>query len=174
MSKRIPVNGFGMPLYSTGASGISKTKADQLYVNTSVDKMTGDLNIGGFQISNVETPIDPIDPTDVSTKAYVDQQHQSLKIILQAEMDQHDNNITYKIKIQVNITNVIATLGVSIERIAIQSIWLKSGNNWMNATHNDDVKYMITFESGRLYFYCKKLHARFTGDCMLIVKILKS
>ena len=57
--------------------------------------MTGDLNMGGFQISNVETPIDP---TDVSTKAYVDQQLQSLKNILQAGMDQHDNNITYKNK----------------------------------------------------------------------------
>ena len=64
MSKRIPVNGFGVP-YSTGASGLSKPKADWLYVNTSGDKMTGDLNMGGFQISNVETPIDP---TDVSTK----------------------------------------------------------------------------------------------------------
>ena len=63
---------------------------------------------------------------------------------------------------------------VPIERIVIQSIWLKSGNNWINATHNDEVKYMIAFESGRLYFYCKKLHARFTGDCVLIVKILKS
>ena len=50
--------------------------------------MTGDLNMGGFQISNVETPIDP---SDVSTEAYVDQQLQSLKIILQAEMDQHGN-----------------------------------------------------------------------------------
>ena len=171
MSKRIPVNGFGVPLYSTGASGLSKPKADWLYVNTSGDKMTGDLNMGGFQISNVETPIDP---TDVSTKAYVDQQLQSLKIILQARIDQHDNNITYKIKIQANITNVVATLMVSIERIVIQSVWLKSGNNWINATHNDEVKYMITFESGRLYFYCKKLHARFTGDCVLNVKILKS
>ena len=149
MSKRIPVNGFGVPLYSTGASGLSKPKADRLYVNTSGDKMTGDLNMGGFQISNVETPIDP---TDVSTKAYVDQQLQSLKIILQARMDQHDNNITYKIRIKANITNVVATLMVSIKRIVIQSIWLKSGNNWINATHNDDVKYMITFESGRLYF----------------------
>ena len=92
MSKRIPVNGFGVPLYSTGASGLSKPKDDQLYVNTSGDKMTGDLNMGGFQISNVETPINP---TDVSTKAYVDQQLQSMKIILQDEMDQHDNNITY-------------------------------------------------------------------------------
>ena len=81
-----------------------------LYVNTSGDKMTGDLNMGGFQISNVETPIDP---TDVSTKAYVDQQLQS------AEMDQHDNNITYKIRIQANITNVVATLMVPIERIVI-------------------------------------------------------
>ena len=84
MSKRIAVNGFGVPLYSTGASGLSKPKADWLYVNTSGDKMTGDLNMGGFQISNVETPIDP---TDVSMKAYVDQQLQSMKIILQAEMD---------------------------------------------------------------------------------------
>ena len=91
MSKRIPVNGFGVPLYSTSASSLSKPKADWLYVNTSGDKMTGDLNMGGFQISNVETPIDP---TVASTKAYVDQQLQSLKIILQAEMDQHDNNIT--------------------------------------------------------------------------------
>ena len=57
MSKRIPVNGFGMPLYSTTiASNLSKPKADWLYVNTSGDKMTGDLNMGGFQISNVETP----------------------------------------------------------------------------------------------------------------------
>ena len=61
---------------------------------------------------------------------------------------------------------------VPIERIVIQSIWLKLGNNWINATHNDDVKYMVTFENGRLYFYCKKLHARFTGDCVLIAKIL--
>ena len=55
-------------------------------MNTSGNKMTGDLNMGGFQISNVETPVDP---TDVSTKAYVDQQLQSMKIILvlQAEMD---------------------------------------------------------------------------------------
>ena len=103
MSKRIPVNGFVVPLYSTGASSLSKPKAEWLYmyVNTSGDKMTGDLNMGDFQISNVETPIDP---TDVSTKAYVDQQLQLLKIILQAEMDQHDNNITYKIRIQANIT----------------------------------------------------------------------
>ena len=91
------------------ASSLSKPKAEQLHVNTSGDKMTGDLNMGGFQISNVETPIDP---TDVSTKAYVDQQLQSMKIILQAEMDQHDNNITYKIRIQANITNVVATLMV--------------------------------------------------------------
>ena len=119
MSKQIPVNGFGVPLYFTGASSLSKPKANRLYVNTSGDKMTGDLNMGGFQISNVETPIDP---TDVSTKAYVDQQLQSLKIILQAEMDQHDNNITYKIRINANITNVVATLGVPIERIVIQSI----------------------------------------------------
>ena len=63
---------------------------------------------------------------------------------------------------------------VPIERIVIRSIWLKSGNNWINATHNDDVKYMVTFENGRLYFYCKKLHVRFTGDCVLNVKILKS
>ena len=27
MSKRIPVNGFGVPLYSTDASGLSKTKS---------------------------------------------------------------------------------------------------------------------------------------------------
>ena len=169
MSKRIPVNGFGMPLYSTGASGLSKPKANWLYVNTSGDKMTGDLNMGGFQISNVETPVDP---TDVSTKAYVDQQLQSMKTILQAEMDQHDNNITHKIRIQANITNVVTTLMVPIERIVIQSIWLKSGNNCINTTHNDYVKYMVTFENGRLYFYCKKLHTRFTGDCMLIVEIL--
>ena len=89
-------------------------------------------------------------------------------------MDQHDNNITYKIRIQANITNVVTTLMVPIERIVIQSIWLKSGNNWINATHNDDVKYMVTFKNGRLYFYCKELHARFTGDCVFIVKILKS
>ena len=81
----------------------------------------------------------------------VDQQLQLMKIILQAEMDQHDNNITYKIMIQANITNLVATLMVPIERIVIQCIWLKSGSNWINATHNDDVKYMITFESGRLY-----------------------
>ena len=133
--------------------------------------MTGDLNMGGFQISNAETPIDP---TDVSTKAYVDQQLQSLKIILQTEMDQHDNNITYKIRIKANIANVVATLGVLIERIVIQSIWLKSGNDWINATHNDEVKYMITFKVVVCFFYCKKLHARFTGDCVLNVKILKS
>ena len=160
------MNGFGVPLYSTGASGLSKPKADWLYVNTSGDKMTGDLNMGGFQISNVETPIDP---TDVSTKAYVDQQLQSLKIILQARIDQHDNNITYKIKIQANITNVVATLMVSIERIVIQSVWLKSGNNWINATHHDDVKYMVTFENGHLHFYCKKLHAGFTGECVFLL-----
>ena len=117
--------------------------------------------MSGFQISNVETPIDP---TDVSTKAYIDQQFQSMKTILQAEMNQHDNNITYKIRIQANITNVVTNLMVPIERIVIQSIWLKSGNNWINATHNDDVKYMVTFESGCLCFYCKKLHTRFTED----------
>ena len=91
MSKRIPVNGFCVPLYSTSGSGLSKPKANHLYANTSGNKMTGDLNMGGFQISNVETPIDP---TDVSTKAYIDQQIQSMKTILQAEMNQHDNNIT--------------------------------------------------------------------------------
>ena len=95
MSKQIPVNGFGVPLYSTSASGLTKPKADRLYVNTSSDKMTGDLNMGGFQISNVETPVDP---TDVSTKGHADQQLQSMKTILQAEMDQHDNNITCKIR----------------------------------------------------------------------------
>ena len=31
MSKRIPVNGFGVPLYSLGASSSSKPKADLLY-----------------------------------------------------------------------------------------------------------------------------------------------
>ena len=134
MSKRIPVNGFGMPLYSTGASGLFKPKANWLYVNTSGDKMTGNLNMGGFQISNVEAPIDP---TDVSTKAYVHQQLQSMKIILQAEIDQHDNNITYKFKIQTGHTKMVATLMVPIERIVIQSIWLKSESNWINATHND-------------------------------------
>ena len=45
MSKRIPVNGFSVPLYSTDASSLSKPKADRLYVNTRGDKMTGDLNI---------------------------------------------------------------------------------------------------------------------------------
>ena len=91
MSKRIPVNGFCMPLYSTSASSLSKPKANWLYViNTSGEKMTGDLNMGGFQISSVETPVDP---TDVSTKAYVNQQLQSVKTILQSEMDQRDNNI---------------------------------------------------------------------------------
>ena len=70
------------------------------------------------KISNVETPADP---TDVSTKAYVDQQLQSMKTILQAEMDQHDNNIIYKIRVQANITNVVAPLMVPIERIVIQS-----------------------------------------------------
>ena len=152
-------------MYSTGASGLSKPKADRLYVNTSSDKMTGDLNMGGFQISNVETPEDL---TDVSVKAYDNQQLQSMKTILQAEMDQHDNNITYKFKIQTGHAKMIATLMVPIERIVIQSIWLKSGDKWINATHNDDVKYMATFESGHLYFYCKKLHTRFTGDCMLL------
>ena len=49
MSKRIPVNGFGVPLYSTSSSDLSKPKANWLYVNTSSDKMTGDLNMGGFQ-----------------------------------------------------------------------------------------------------------------------------
>ena len=38
--------------------------------------MSDDLNMGGFQISNVETPIDP---TDASTKAYIDHQIQSMK-----------------------------------------------------------------------------------------------
>ena len=142
MNKRIPVNGFGVPLYSTSASGLLKPKADQLYVNTSSDKMTGDLNMGGFQISNVETPIDP---TAVSMKDYIDQQLQSMKTILQAKMYQHDNNIICIIRIQANITNVVATLMAPIERIVIQSIWLKSGNNWINAAHNDDVKYMVTF-----------------------------
>ena len=72
--------------------------------------------------------------------------------------------------------DMLATLMVPIERIVMQSVWLKLGDNWINANaiHNDDVKYMITFESGRLHFYCKKLHARFTGDCVIIVKILKS
>ena len=101
------MNGFGVALYSTSASGLLKPEADRLYVNTSGDKMAGDLNMGGFQISNVETPIDP---TDVSTKAYVDQQLQSMKTVLQADMNQHDNNITYKIRTQANITNVVTTL----------------------------------------------------------------
>ena len=48
MSKRIAVNGFGVPLYSTGSSSLSRPKADWLYVNKSGDKMTGDLNMGGF------------------------------------------------------------------------------------------------------------------------------
>ena len=112
-----------MPLFSTSANGLLKPKADQLYVNTSSDKMTGDLNMGGFQISNVETPIDP---TDVSTKAYVDQQLQSMKTIQQAEMDQRDNNITYKIRIQANIINVVTTLMVPIERIVVQMVKIRN------------------------------------------------
>ena len=56
-------------------------------------------------------------------------------------MNQRNNNITYKLKIHANVTNMVAILMVLIERIVIQSVWLKSGNNWINATHNDDVKY---------------------------------
>ena len=173
MSKRIPMNGFGMPLYSTSASSLSKPKANQLYVNTGGDKMTGDLNMGGFQISNMETPIDPI---DVSMKAYVDQQLQLMKTILQAEVDQHDNNITYKIRIQANITNVIASLMVPIERIMIQRIWLKSGNNSINATHNDYVKYIVTFENGHLYFtdeQMKKVYWKLRAYCKDIKDFIK-
>ena len=60
-------------------TGLSKPKVNHLYLNTSGDKMSGDLNLSSFQISNVETPIDP---TDASTKSYVDQQIQSMKTIL--------------------------------------------------------------------------------------------
>ena len=46
MSKQIPVNGFGVPLYSTSGKWSSKPKVDHLYLNTSGGKMSGDLNMG--------------------------------------------------------------------------------------------------------------------------------
>ena len=103
-----------MPLYSASGSGLCLPKVDCLYLDTTGDKMTGDINMGGFQICNVESPVRS---ADVSTEAYVDSQIQSIKIILQAEMDQCSNNITHKFSFMAGVANIATTLVVPIEKL---------------------------------------------------------
>ena len=71
MSNRIPIDNFGTPIRSKGVDSLSKPTADRLYLNVKgPDEMNSDLDLGGFQINNVDTPEDS---TDATNKAYVDQ-----------------------------------------------------------------------------------------------------
>ncbi len=81
----------------------------------------------------------------------------------------------YKINIVAGQSQMITTLSVPAENIIIQSIWFKTASNdWIYALGHDDIKCKISVESDRLYFYCFKLHARYTGDCMIVVQIIKN
>ena len=71
MSNQIPINNFGEPIQSGLSSGLSKPKADQLYLNVyGGDAMCSDLDMSGFQISNLDTPKTP---DDAANKGYVDE-----------------------------------------------------------------------------------------------------
>ena len=74
MSNRIPTNNFGTSLHTNGG-GLSKSVADQRYINVSGDKMDNDLDMNGFKISNVDYPEHP---SQVANKSYVDQAYNLL------------------------------------------------------------------------------------------------
>lgn len=225
MSNRIPINNFGTPIQSKTKGGLSKLKADHLYLNVSgEDSMASDLNMGGYQISNVDTPEAT---TDAANKAYVDRLNAviSQKIAaltarifeltqahdLLVKTNYVDNKVAtlagrldafalehvdftkkayveaqiqsitpvfkrYPFKIVSNRSKMVANFNNlhMIGNLIIQSVWFKiSPDSWINGCGVDDVKYMITFQNHSLYFYCKKIHPKFTGDCELIVQTLE-
>ena len=65
---------------------------------------------------------------------------------------------------------IITNLSVPVENVIIQSIKFKTSlGDWVNVTAFDDIKCSITFEKNCLYFYCVKLHSRYTGECMIVI-----
>jgi len=71
MTLRIPINNFGTPIYSSTEGGLSKIAADRAYINVDGgDQMKGNLEMSGYKISNLKTPVENQDATN---KLYVDQ-----------------------------------------------------------------------------------------------------
>ena len=70
MTNRILVDKFGSTNYLKSGTALSKIVTDHSYVNSDGDEMSGDLNLGGHTISNVDTPNLS---NDAANKSYVDQ-----------------------------------------------------------------------------------------------------
>jgi len=76
MTLRIPINNFGTPIYSSTEGGLSKIAADRAYINVDGgDQMKGNLEMSGYKISNLKTPVENQDATN---KLYVDELYLSL------------------------------------------------------------------------------------------------
>jgi len=91
MSNRIPVDNFGSPLQSKDNGGLSKHIADRAYLNVrGGDQMAGDLDMGGYHISNVESPESD---DDVVNKQYVDLLVEGLKLNIHSQKRSNTNNL---------------------------------------------------------------------------------
>lgn len=192
MSSRIPVDQFGSNI--SGSTSKPSNCASKNYVNSLIHRNAdndiiletngnfiiknpqsnrADSNVIKFYVNDdkihcnskrVTDLLPPVNDNDAVTKQYIDLQ-------FQAKMPSFK---TYEFNINAHQSKMVTTLNVPIEKIIIQSIWFQtsSRNHWINGVGCDDVKFMVTFENSRLYFYCKKLDVKFNGSCMVIVQIL--